>query len=256
MSRGWSTAFLLCGREWRRLARQPARLLATVGTPLLIWLLLASGLAESFRPSTREEGGYGAFLLPGMMMMVSLFASIFSSIALIEDRQEGWLRSVLVSPAPRWSIAAGKIMGGATLALCQALLLLAAAPFLHLGPGAIRLALVVLALALSAVASTALGLSFAWRCASTGSFHAVMNLLLFPMWLLSSALFPLDGSAPWLRAIMLINPLTWCTEAVRVPLLGNGPPAAGALVLAAAFAATTTGIAIGVISRPSKRLPG
>jgi len=105
---------------------------------------------------------------------------------------------------------------------------------------------------LTAVAMTAVGLVFAWQCESTGAFHSVMNLLLMPMWLLSGAFFPESGAVPWLQVIMRINPLTWCTTAMRDPLIGDS--GAAVLLGPTVFALIALGAAIVSISAPSKRV--
>ncbi|MHC5004296.1 MAG: ABC transporter permease [Planctomycetota bacterium] len=216
---GWTIGLALSARELRRLWRQPARLVAVVGTPLLIWVLLSSGLADSFRPAGFEDADVAGFLLPGAMTLVAVFASVFSAFSTIEDRTAGWLQAVLVSPAPRWSIAVGKIGGGALVAWAQAALLLLAAPWLDMPITASSLLGAAAALATTSIAMTGMGLALAWRSESVSSFHAVMNLLFLPLWMLSSAMFPLDGAAPWIRTVMLVNPLTWCVEAIRGALL-------------------------------------
>jgi ABC-2 type transport system permease protein len=239
---------ILAWREVVRFARQPARIAAAIGTPALMWLLLASGLSRAVRPEALSTPGFAAFLLPGMMSLVAVFASVFASIPLIEDRNAGWLQAVLVSPAPRWALAAGKLLGGAALAWAQAMLLMAMVPFVAPEATLLGVAESALAVALTSVAITALGLSFAWRSETVAGFHAVMNLVLMPMWLLSSAIFPLAGAAPALAWIMRLNPLTWCTEAVRAPLGGAAP--LPALALTAGFAALTTAVALVVMNRP------
>src|SRR5262249_52165782 len=138
---------------------------------------------------------------------------------------EGWLQSVLVSPAPRWAIALGKTAGGATVAWAQAAVLLPTAPLVGVRFGAIAAVLALVALAITSLAMTGLGLVFAWRCETSSAFHAVMNLVFMPMWILSGSLFPPGGAAPWMKWLMWINPLTWCTQSIRAPLFGE--PVAG-----------------------------
>jgi ABC-2 type transport system permease protein len=247
---GWRIAAVLCRREVLRFLRQPAQIGAALGTPVLLWLFLGSGFTSSFRPAGLGETSYAAFLLPGMTALVAVFTAIFSSISIIEDRQEGWLQSVLVSPAPRWSIALGKTAGGSLIAWVQAAMLLPAAPLLGtpLTVGAVLV--ILLALALTSFAMTALGVACAWRSETSGGFHAVMNLVFMPMWLLSGAFFPPEGASVWLGWIMRVNPLTWCVEAIRSPMFGRVPP--WSLLGAALFATAMIAVATAIVSRRSR----
>lgn len=249
--RGLAVAAVIVRRDLIRFVRQPARIVAAVGTPCVLWLFMASGFADALQPRHLADVSFAAFLLPGMMTLVAVFAAIFSSIAVIEDRNEGWLNTVIVSPAPRWSIAAGMIAGGSLLAWAQAAVLLALAPLLGmtLSVGACIEALA--GLALTCCAMTAVGLIFAWRIETTGGFHAVMNLLFMPLWMLSGAMFPVQGAASWLARITAVNPLTWCTEAIRGPLLGRD--ATGSLLAAAAFALATLALATWTVARGGGR---
>ncbi|MHC5022838.1 MAG: ABC transporter permease [Planctomycetota bacterium] len=245
-TRGWIVVWLIARREVVHIVRRPVRIAAAVGTPLVLWLLLGSGFAASLKPAHTADASYAAFLLPGMMTLVAVFAAVFSAISLIDERQTGWLQSVLVSPAPRWSIAVGKTVGGGFVALVQAALLLPAAPVLDVPLGFGAAAQVLIGLMATCAAMTALGVAFAWRSESTASFHAVMNLVFMPMWVLSGAFFPASGASTWLGTLMAINPLSWCTQAIRGPLAGPGadepwitPIVASILFAAAAIAVAT-----------------
>jgi len=225
---GLRPALLLARRELIRFARQPVRIVAAVLTPLLLWGLLGAGFAAAppgGAPLNSAES-YAAFMIPGMLGLVTVFASVFASISLIEDRNEGWLRSVLISPAPRWSIATGKMLGGALTAWFQALLFLPFALVAEPRVTLLSLLAAAAALLLVACAVSAMSLCFAWRSATSASFHSVMNLVLMPMWLLSGALFSADGAAGWLAAVMRINPLSWMIELVRTALIGEVAPLA------------------------------
>ncbi len=249
---GWRIVWVIGRRELIRFVRQPARIAAAIGTPCLLWLFLASGFAEALRPEPLGQVSYAAFLLPGMMTLITVFAAIFSSISIIEDRNDGWLQSVLVSPAPRWAFAFGKLCGGAVIAWVQAALLLPVLPLLDLRPGLDAVAIMLGALMLTSIGMTAMGLSIAWWHETTGGFHAVMNLLFFPLWLLSGAFFPAAGATSWLAALMAINPLSWCTQAMRGPLLGE--PWALSFGLAGGFAAAMCAVAVSVVAYPRRRL--
>lgn len=218
----------LARREVVRFFRQPSRVAGAVGTPLLFWALLGTGLSSSFRLPGGSGGlGYKEYFFPGTIFLVVLFASIFSTISVIEDRNQGFLQGVLAAPIGRGAIACGKVLGGAALAWMQGIAFLLLAPFagIHLSLASALGAAGVLAMV--AVALTAIGFAFAWRLDSVQGFHAVMNLLLFPMWLLSGAFFPLSGAPWWLAGLMRVNPLTYGLAAMRALLYGARPEAVG-----------------------------
>ena len=230
-------AAALAHRELVRIWRQPSRLVATIATPLTLWVFFASGFAGAFRDSDPAGPTSAAFFLPGAATLAVLFSSIFAAMSLIQDRHEGFLQAALVSPAPRVSLALAKALGAAVVALLQAVVLLAPAPFVGLSTSPTGALLAALALALTALAVTSLGLALAWIVNSSEGFHGVMNALLMPMWLLSGALFPMDSAAPWLAFLTNLNPLTWCTTAVRASLTGAPFPTlhwVGTLLFAAA----------------------
>ena len=219
-------AYTLWRRELVRFFRQPSRVAGAAGTPLILWLVVGSGLSSSFRlpgMSAGAEGpGFLEYFFPGTIVLVLLFAAIFATISVIEDRNEGFLQGVLVAPVSRLTIVAGKVLGGATLAWLQGMAFLALAPLLgiRLTLGSALAAAGVLALL--AVVLTALGFAFAWSLDSIQGFHAIMNLVLIPMWLLSGAFFPLSGAPFWLSVLMRLNPLTYGLAALRWVLYGPG----------------------------------
>lgn len=254
---GVHVAAVVARRDLVKFLRQPARVAAGIGTPLLLWLFMGSGFAGSFRPAALGETSYAAFLLPGAMTLVAVFASIFSSISIIDDRNEGWLQAALVSPAPRWSLAMGKIIGASLVSFVQAAVLLLALPFLHLDVSIGGVLLALIALAVTSFAMTAMGFIFAWHSETTASFHAVMNIVFMPMWLLSGAFFPpkAEGaSAGFLTWLMQINPLTWCTQAIRGPMMEGDGNEASLWWLAAAimFAIMMFAGAVLVVSRSAR----
>jgi len=203
-------------RELVRFYRQRSRVLGALGTPLVFWLLIGSGIGASFRPPSAPAGmNYLEYFYPGTMILIILFTAIFSTISVIEDRKEGFLLSVLVAPVSRSGLALGKILGGATLAFLQGFLFVLVAPLVGITLNWGQVVLLAGVLFLIAFSLTALGFAFAWRIDSTQGFHAIMNLLLFPMWLLSGALFPPSGASTWVGWVMKFNPLTYELAAVR-----------------------------------------
>lgn len=237
---GFDATLALAGREWLRLVRQPARVVATVGTPIVLLVALGSGFAGSISGlmGVEDERAYAAFLLPGMMAMAALFASIFGAISLIEDREGGILLVLLAGPAPSGSIVLAKIIGVGVPALAQAMLLLPAAWLLGLSPTVSQALLAALATLLLTLGIVGVSLAFAWRSRSTQEFHAVMNTLLMPMWLLSGSFYPAAEAAAPMRWATVANPLSWAVEALRSALGGQASPLLGswAWPLATVFA--------------------
>ena len=263
----------LTRREWVRFFRQRHRVVAAVVTPLFFWAMLGLGLDQAVAvPQAADAAagnppvggaadgiGYLAFFYPGTVVLMVLFTAIFTTISVIEDRHEGLLQAVLVSPTPRLAVVLAKVAGGAAIAVAQGLVMLVLALPLLGFPGGGMALLAVGVLVVLAVLLTALGLCFAWPMETTAGFHAVMNLVLMPAWLLSGALFPLATAAWPLKWAMLLNPLTHgqalFTAAVtggQVPVPatldllgpGSGPFVAAAVLLAATGALVAAAVAI------------
>jgi ABC-2 type transport system permease protein len=209
-------ALSLWRREVVRFYRNMSRVVGIVASPLLFWVVIGAGFGNSFRnPATGHGQNYLDFFFPGALMMIVLFTSIFAMMSLIEDRNEGFLLSVLVAPVSRSVLVLAKVLGGTTLATLQGLLFLVLAPLLGIHFGLGQLLLVTLDIFLVSFALTALGFIIAWPMDSTSGFHAIINLFLIPLWLLSGSLFPVSSASPWMGFLMRINPLTYGTEALR-----------------------------------------
>ena len=218
-------------REIIRFYRQRSRLFSAIAQPLVFWILIGSGLSASFQPSgIAEKPGYIEYFYPGIVVLVLLFTAIFATISVVNERREGFLQGVLVAPVARWGIVLGQALGGTTLALLQGVLLLFLVPFIGIRFGLASLLLTLGVMALLAFGLTNLGLLIAWRMDSTQGFHAIMNLILIPIWLLSGAFFPSTGAPSWLAWVMKLNPLTYGVAAFRRSLyfdtdttIGNMP---------------------------------
>jgi ABC-2 type transport system permease protein len=215
-------------REMVRFARQRSRLFGAFAQPLLFWALLGGGFAGSFRPpGTPPDVGALQYFYPGIVALTVLFTAIFATIAVVEDRQSGFLQGVLVAPVSRTSVVLGQALGATSLALLQAVLMLALAPIAGV-PLSLRAVLASAGvLALIAFALTNVGLVIAWRLRSTQGFHVFMNVILMPMWLLSGAFFPTAGVHGWLGWLMWANPLTYGMAALRRSLYLDAPAAVG-----------------------------
>jgi ABC-2 type transport system permease protein len=231
-------AYTLWWREIVRFYRQRSRVVGVIASPVLFWLVIGSGFGTSFRSGNAAgQQHYLDYFYPGALIMIVLFTSIFTMMSVIEDRKEGFLLSVMVAPVPRSAIVLGKVLGGTTLSTIQGLIFLAFAPFVGVHMSLEGFVLITAVVFLVSFALTALGFAIAWPMDSTQAFHAIINLFLIPLWLLSGALFPLSGASGWLKALMLVNPLTYGVEALRgllypaSPTVTSLPTSMAALIL-------------------------
>lgn len=249
----WLTVWSLTHREILRFVRQRSRVTGAFLQPIIFWVLFGVGLSGSFRmPGTEAASGglsYQSYFIPGVAAMIVLFTAIYSSISVIQDRNEGFLQAVLAAPVSRTSLVVGKLAGGTLLAFVQAVLFIGIALVLQatgltpsislvISPTAALLVLVLLLL--MGLGLCGLGYLFAWKLDSSQGFHAIMGVLLFPMWLLSGAFFPAEGSGA-LKYVIYANPLTYGVSALRDLLLPGGGPAFPSLplcfIVTAGFAA-------------------
>jgi ABC-2 type transport system permease protein len=224
------TVLTLWWREITRFRRQRSRWTSALVQPLVFWLLLGGGLRASFRPpGAPADADYMAYFYPGIIALVMLFTAIFATISVIEDRREGFLQGVLVAPVTRTSIVLGQALGGTTLSLLQGTLFLLFAPLAGIALSLTSILVVVAVLFGIAFGMTNLGPIIAWHMRSTQGFHAIMNVVLIPLWLLSGAFFPATGAPGWLEWAMRINPLTYGIAALRRSLYLTQTTAAGAV---------------------------
>jgi ABC-2 type transport system permease protein len=246
-------------REITRFRRQRSRVIGSFLQPLVFWILLGAGLKASFRPAGMPAGtDYFEYLYPGFIVLVLLFTAIFATISTVEDRREGFLQGVLVAPISRPVIVIGQALGATTLAWVPSCIFLVLAPLagIRLTPGAVIVAAFMMAVI--AFALTCIGLTIAWRIESTQGFHAIMNLILIPIWLLSGAFWPVSGAPMLLRWTMRLNPLTYGVAALREGLYLGQPGGAGSLPnfalafsISIIFAAATYLLAVRVARRAS-----
>jgi ABC-2 type transport system permease protein len=231
--RPWLAAWTLSRREWVRFIRQRNRVFGALGQPLIFWLLFGAGLGPSFRMGSNQAGGvsFSEYFFPGTLVLILLFTAIFATISIIEDRREGFLQSVLVAPLPRWSMVLGKILGGTLIAVAQGGLFVLLSFTVGLKIGLVTLVAVVAWMFVVSLALTALGFVLAWRMDSTQGFHAVMSVLLMPMWLLSGAFFP--AGPGWLGWVIRLNPLTYGVAGLRRLLYWDASPDVQAVALPA-----------------------
>jgi len=235
----WLPVWTLWQRDLVRFWREKARVAGYIGSPLVFWLLIGSGFGDL------------GFFFPGALVLTVMFSAVFSTMSLIEDRREGFLLSMLVSPAPRSSMVLGKILGSATLAWIQGLVFLCFVPATGHTPGAAGLVETAGVILLIAFAFTVTGFVIAWQMESTQGFHAVMNLVLLPLWLVSGALFPMAKAHGWVQWLMRVNPVTYTVSALRAPLEGQG--GMPSVVVTASLAALLFALATASANRRTAR---
>lgn len=201
------TIQVLWSRELLRMFKEPSRMLGVVIQPLLFWFVIGSGF------------NYQTFFFPGVLAMVILFSAIFSTITLIDDRTSGFLQVILVGPGSRASLVIGKVLGVVTIASLQAILFLCVAPFAGIALEQIDYGLLAIFILLGATAMAGLGFVFAWGSPSSAAYHALMSMILIPLWILSGAMFP--PTVEWIKFVASINPLGWLVEGFRAALNGS-----------------------------------
>lgn len=211
-------------RDVIRFYREKTRIVGMLGQPLLYLLIMGTGLSSAFRmPWSQGEFSYLEFMYPGIIGMSVLFTSVFSAISIVWDREFGFLREVLVAPVPRWSVAIGKALGGSTIAMLQASILILAAPFIGVKLGFVMILKLMGMLFLIAFSLTSLGITVASKMETMEGFQMIMNFLIMPLFFLSGAMFPLRNVPPWMETLMRANPLTYGVDALRHIMYASSP---------------------------------
>jgi ABC-2 type transport system permease protein len=214
-----SAIYILWKRELIRYFRSRARLVGSLGQPLLFLVALGFGLGPVFAKA--GQGNYFQFLGPGVICMGILFTGVFAGIQVIWDRQFGFLKETLVAPVTRFEIMFGKTLGGATVAFIQGCFVLILT--IIIGFRINNFFMVPLALAamfLIALFFTALGISIASILEDMQGFQLILNFIVQPVFFLSGALFPLSGVVSFLSIISSFDPLSYGVDAVRGSLTG------------------------------------
>ncbi len=230
------TIYILWLRQLKRFIRSKSRIIGSLGQPLLFLVALGFG----FGPIYQKAGGgnYIEFLAPGIISMGIIFSAIFMGIEIIWDRQFGFLKETLVAPVSRFKIMVGRTLGGATVATMQGIIILCISLLAGFRPE--NLAMLPLALVfmiLTATLFTAFGTAIASVMEDIHGFQMIMNFLVMPLFFLSGAIFPLTGVPPYITAITMADPLSYCVDGLR-----------GTLVNGSQFGLTTDLIALGAIT--------
>ncbi len=215
-----SVLYILWLRQIKRFFRAKSRMVGAVGQPLLFLLALGYGLGAVY--ARAGQGNFLEFLVPGIMAQTVLFASMFYGAMIMFDKQFGFLKETLVAPVARWKIMLGGALGGATTAVIQGILVLAISMLIGFRPEnwlAIPATIVVLMMLAIAIASFSSGIGSFVN--DMQGFQAINQFLVFPLYFLSGALYPLQGVPAWLRIVAELNPMSYAVDAMRDTLIGQ-----------------------------------
>ena len=214
-----SAIYVLWLRELKRYTRSRIQILASLGQPMLYLFALGFGMGPVFQKA--GQGSYIQFVAPGIIAMSVLFSSIFSGLGLLWDRQFGFLKETLVAPVSRTEIMLGRTLGGATVAMCQGLLVAIVCLLAGFRPASLAsVPVALLFMALIAVLFSALGTAIGSALENMQGFQVVMNFLVLPMFFFSGALYPLTNLPAALSIATRIDPLTYGVDGLRASLTG------------------------------------
>ena len=212
--------YILWLRQIKRFFRSKSRIFGAVAQPLLFLLALGYGLGSVYQRA--GQGNYLEFLVPGIMVQTVLFSAMFFGAMIMFDKQFGFLKETLVAPVSRLKIMLGGALGGATTALIQGVLVFIISLFIGFHP--LHLLALIPATAILAIFAVSIA------CFSSGigsfvedmqGFQAINQFLVFPLYFLSGALYPLDHVPNWLHTIAELNPVSYAVDALRDTLIGQ-----------------------------------
>jgi len=213
--------YILWLRELKRYVRSRVQIVVSLGQPCLYLLALGFGLGPVFRQA--GHGSYLQFMAPGVVGMTVLFSSVFSGIAMLWDRQFGFLKETLVAPVSRMEIMVGRTLGGATVAVIQGTLILIICLIAGFRPHSwLAIPIAFLFVVMIAIVFAALGTAIGSVIQDMQGFQLVMNFLVMPIFFLSGALFPLNNLPKALEIIASLDPLTYGVDGLRGALIGVG----------------------------------
>jgi len=209
-------------RDILRFWRDRMRMIGSIAFPLLFLFIFGSGLSS--RMGFLGPGiDFTQFMFPGIIGMTVLMSSFMAGISLVWDREFGFLKEVLVAPISRTSVAVGKTLGSATVALPQGILILLLAPVIGVSLSVSTVLVLLPLMFLLAASMGSFGILLATRIRSMQAFQVVMQMLMFPMLFLSGVFFPVEGLPAWMNVLVKINPATYGIAPIRQVVLGVAP---------------------------------
>jgi ABC-2 type transport system permease protein len=212
--------YILWLRELKRYVRSRVQIVASLGQPCLYLLALGFGFGPVFQQA--GKGSYLQFVAPGIIGMTVLFSSIFSGMAMLWDRQFGFLKETLVAPVSRLQIMAGRTLGGATVAVIQGTIILIICLIAGFRPQSwLAIPLAFIFIFLIAILFSALGTGLGSILKDMQGFQIIMNFLVLPIFFLSGALYPLANLPKVMTVITRLDPLTYGVDGLRGTLINH-----------------------------------
>ena len=221
-SNNLQTIYVMWLREMKRFLRAKSRLIGTLAMPFFFLLAMGSGFNSGFSlPGAPPGVNYLNFLVPGILGMTMLFSSMSAGISVLWDKEFGFLKEIMVAPVKRLAIILGRIAGGVTTALIQGVLILILSLFLGFKIANLSgFILALLFMLLIGIGFIGFGVAIASKMEDTQGFSLIMQFIVFPIFLLSGAFFPVTNFPGWLRPIAYLDPLTYGVDGLRSCLIG------------------------------------
>lgn len=213
--------YIMWLREMKRFLRSKSRVIGSLMVPFSFLLFMGFGFKSGFNlPGMPQETNYLDFLVPGIIGMTMLFTSTFAGISVLWDREFGFLKEIMVAPVRRSAVVLGRIAGGVTTALIQGILILIISLFMGfqvINP--FGLVLAFLFMFLISVGFIGFGVAIASKMKDIHGFSLIMQFIIFPIFILSGAFFPITNLPVWLRLLSYIDPLTYGVDGLRASLI-------------------------------------
>jgi ABC-2 type transport system permease protein len=209
-------------RDVKRFLRTPSQIIGSLTFPLMFLVFLGFGFSGAAIPGLPAGVDYLQYLVPGIMGFTMLLGASFAGLAILSDQDVGFLKEILVAPVSRTSIVLGRIAGGSTTAIVQAVLILVVS--IPLGfelAGWLSLPMAAVFLVLIAITFVGFGIALASQFSDSEGFSLIVQFIVFPLFFLSGAIYPIEGLPEPVQYIALINPLTYGVDGLRAALVGT-----------------------------------
>lgn len=219
--------FSIWQRDVVKSLRDKASLIGSLSLPILLLVIVGSGMSGAIKSMITGAGITGPmtefdfikFMFPGIVAMTIFSTAVISALTVVQDREFGYLREMLVSPVPRTSVVIGKVLGGSTTAVIQGLIILVLSPLIGISLNLTMILKLIPAMLVLAFTVSALSLFVATFVKTSQGFHTALTMLILPMLFLSGSLFPLTGSPKWMLFLVKINPVTYGVDMFKKILL-------------------------------------